>query len=172
VGGASTEVGFLDLQDLRAKSFQAGGVRCMEALKLESSPISDIEWKRAQREIADFFPAELLNGLIGKEIPDLGIGIGGSLLAAAEACGAQRLSKYGFFLSRTKFEDFNNTLRKMSLTERELTYGIEKGRSDIVCTGILCLTHVLQHFRLTDLVITKWGLRHGIFLNWNHPFFK
>jgi exopolyphosphatase/guanosine-5'-triphosphate,3'-diphosphate pyrophosphatase len=172
VGGASTEVGFLDMEELRAKSFQAGGVRCMEALALHTAPISNEDWERAKNEMTRFFPPEELNKLVGKGIPDLGVGIGGSLLAAAEASGAQKLSQFGYLLSRENFENFNEKLRALSLAERESQYHIEKGRSDIICTGILCLTHVMKHFRLKDLVITKWGLRHGVFLNWNHPFFK
>lgn len=173
VGGASTEVG-MAVPQFRGHSFRAGAVRCHEPLALDVMPVSDASWTQAQLRMADFFaPAEWepLRAQLAP-LPTQAVAIGGTLVLAAKLLRAQgrvRVAEVegGFRVSRADFESLNDELRRKSLEERlHLPYMVP-GRADIVCAGILCLTHVLKLAGCQEVLVTEWGLRHGILRCWD-----
>lgn len=173
VGGASSQVGMLKPKFL-GHSFQAGAVRCHEHLGLDAIPVDDHAWQKAQQDISRFFPEsewrrlEEQGGSQLKKAP--AIAIGGSLLLAARLAGARKINDLGFESSKTELENFNNQMRKISLDERLKLRGMESGRADILCAGILCLTHMLNCLKKEKVLITSWGLRHGILANWDEVY--
>ncbi|MBS1983716.1 MAG: hypothetical protein JST16_06040 [Bdellovibrionales bacterium] len=170
VGGASTEVGIV-APHFAAHSFQAGAVRCHEALGLDHMPVSDERWAQAARDMDQFFPNPAWSDLRA-QIPAThrrAVAVGGSLLVAARTLGAMKVedeygNPMGYQTTRADFEDFNDRFRRMSLEERTREPHIEKGRADILCAGILCLTEVLRRLDIEELLVTDWGLRYGLLL--------
>jgi exopolyphosphatase/pppGpp-phosphohydrolase len=102
------------------------------------------------------------------------VAVGGTLVLAAKLLleeGSERVENLdaGLKLSRVAFERLNERLRKLRVAERlQLPYMVA-GRADIVCAGLLCLTHVMERARLAEVLVTDWGLRHGILRSWDRP---
>lgn len=170
VGGASTEVGIAE-PEFRAVSFQAGAVRCHERLGLQQIPVDDTLWAQAQRGMEEFFPLTVWKDL-QMHIPSgtPAVAVGGSLLAAARLAGASPThtaqgASLGYSISVAQLEAFNDRFRKLSLEERSKHPGLDKGRADILCAGVLCLLIPLKRLGLKEVFITEWGLRHGLLLS-------
>jgi len=160
--------------EFRGHSFQAGAVRCHEPLGLDAMPVSDAAWQRAQTRIAEFFPQGPWNTLMDSfgNCPTQAVAIGGTLVMAAKLMrektwGVVEKTEGGFKVGREDFRRLNDRLRRLSHAERlQLPY-LVPGRADIVCAGILCLTHVLDLSGCTEVLVTDWGLRHGILRRWS-----
>ncbi len=164
VGGSSTEV-MVCHPSFKGHSFQAGAVRCHEALGLDQMPVSDAHWSKAQREMERFFPANVWKDLsIHFRNKSRVMAVGGTLILAARLAGAKHQLDCGLEISRASLETLNEKLRKMPLTEREALADMEHGRADIICSGVLILLHLLGRLGIDDLWLTTWGLRHGIIL--------
>lgn len=170
VGGASTEVGIVE-PSFEAHSFQAGAVRCHERLGLDRIPVRDADWQAAQAGLRAFFPDAEWNRVVAK-IPAThtrAVAVGGSLLVAARLAGATVAKgpdgeSMGFAARVDELERFNDGFRKLSLNERLAKPGIEPGRADILCAGLLCLTVTLRRLGMTEVFISDWGLRQGLLL--------
>ena len=165
VGGASTEVS-VQKPEFLAHSFQAGAVRCHERLNLPETKISDVEWKVAQEKIQEFFPLQEWKHLTSnftKTRPV--VAVGGTLVLAAKIAGAVIEKGCGIRITRSRLEELNENLRNLTVTERMALPGMEVGRADIICAGILVLTTLLNRLGAEDVLLTTWGLRHGILLS-------
>ena len=174
VGGASTQVGHFS-PHFDSHSFQAGAVRCHEALGLAEMPVSDALWARSQVEIQNFFPLDTWNLLTQDwklSSQTQIVAIGGSLVIAAKMGGGWPEGNLGFVSSLEQMEALNEKLRRLNVEER-MQLGIEDGRGDIICAGILCLTTLMKRMGTTKLAVTRWGLRHGILhFYWDDSVFK
>jgi len=163
VGGASTEVGVLE-PVINAHSFQAGAVRCHEALGLDQIPVSDRHWHQAQTQLLSVFNTPWSQQLKswGPHVKVTGVAVGGSLLVAARAVDAKAVGDIGYLLQTATLKQFNNYLRTMPLKERLEIPRMDPKRADILVAGLLCLTSVLDLFSIDNVMITSWGLRHGV----------
>ncbi len=164
VGGASTEVS-VQSPTFLGHSFQAGAVRCHERLGLPNSEIFDAEWEIAKKKILEFFPSADW----AKIAPELSrprpvVAVGGTLVLAAKIAGATLEQNCGIRMGLKRLEDLNEKLRKMSIEERIKLPGMEAGRADIICAGVLVLTSLLHRLNANEVLLTTWGLRHGILL--------
>lgn len=164
VGGSSTEVGVCQ-PVFKGESFQAGAVRCHEALGLDKIPVANADWTRAQKGIEKFFPKNIwlklspaFKGL------DRVMAVGGTLLLAARLAGVEAPDSSALLIDTATLEALNEKVRALSLTEREALPHMERGRADILCAGILILTHLLRRLGADKVWLTSWGLRHGILL--------
>ncbi len=163
VGGASTEVGFLDPEPI-AYSFNAGAVKCHEALGLDTLPVTDATWAKAQSEISRFFPATQLDPLLkhsgGCRRP--AVAVGGTLLMASRLCPGSVEHQTGIEVQASQLKTLNEELRRLDLEGRCAFPHIERSRADILCAGVLCLTYVLDAFHLENVFVTGWGWRYGL----------
>lgn len=167
VGGASTEVGMLEPK-IFTHSFQAGAVRSHERLGLHEMPVSDAVWKQALARMPEFFPDTLLANY--RSAAKRCTAVGGSILVASRLAGASKAPEVegvslGYDLRRQDLEAFNDRYRRLSLEDRMKYPKMEAGRADVMCAGILCLTHVMNTLGIEELFVTEWGLRHGLLLS-------
>lgn len=174
VGGASTEVGVLQ-PTRRSHSFFAGALRCHEALKLGEGAIGDELWSQARSRMDEFFPhgdwdplSPALFAVI--EQSPQAIAVGGTLVMAAKMAAASHpevkiYSGFGVALEARHFTELNEHLRGLTLNDRKKIPGIYPDRADIVCAGILVLTHLLEKLTIKNVFVTEWGLRHGLLLD-------
>lgn len=168
IGGASTEVSYQNKQDQYfGHSFQAGAVRCHEDLQLGDSAVSDTLWAQAESQVAKFFP-DLAWDKLMLDSPKFNrmIAVSGTLVAAAQASGATKHGQIAYSLNRSHLETFNNHLRQLSSKERVEQFQLDIGRADVLCSGILCVTHLMHRANIEDLMVTAWGLRHGVLAKW------
>jgi len=164
VGGASTEVSVHKPQFL-AHSFQAGAVRCHERLGLPNGAISVAVWAQAKKRINEFFPDKDLEKLFASHSNSRPIvAVGGTLVLAAKIAGSQLERGCGIRISCEKLEALNEELRKMPIEDRMQLPGMEAGRADIVCAGVLVLTSLIRRLAANEAMVTTWGLRHGILM--------
>ncbi|MBQ2614439.1 MAG: exopolyphosphatase [Clostridia bacterium] len=87
------------------------------------------------------------------------IGIGGSLCALAGLDGESSVN--GCTLSAKRVEEIFDTLLPLSPKER-VEYGVETGRADTVCGGILPGLLLLKELAMPKLILSTGGLREGI----------
>ena len=167
VGGASTQIGVL-LPTFKAYSFNAGAVSCHEGLGLNKMPVSPDAWEKAKAAMPQYFSTQVLAGFQSAFAHQFGgaMAIGGSLVLAAKLAGFSTQGSYGYSGTRKQLEALNEKLFRMGLSERLNLRGMEEGRADIRCAGILCVTHLLSFFNIEKIGITRWGLRHGIIRDW------
>ncbi len=163
VGGASTEVGFLDPEPL-AHSFDAGAVKCHEGLGLDKLPVSDATWSAAKREIARYFPKKHLAPLLNHagEWKRPVVAVGGTLLMASRLCPGSVEHETGIEVEADQLIALNEKLRTLDLEGRCALPHIDRSRADILCAGVLCLTHLLETFSLNKIFVTAWGWRYGL----------
>jgi exopolyphosphatase/guanosine-5'-triphosphate,3'-diphosphate pyrophosphatase len=170
VGGSSTEVGIVE-PEFAACSFRAGAVRCHEGLGFAAMPVNDSLWLAAQSGVRKYFPDDQW-GPLTAQFPkglDRAVAVGGSLLAAANLAGAKSAlmasgESLGYITTRSTLEAFNDRFRKLTLDERMAFPRMERGRADILCAGLLCLTSVLERLGIDEVLISDWGLRQGLLL--------
>lgn len=166
VGGASTEIGFLD-PHFHAHSFEGGALRCHEGLGLDKMPVSDDHWNDARIEIKRYFPEDSFKRLLSSYTPDAyqAVAVGGTLLLATEYCENLMRSKEGHLVERIELENLAQRMRTKSLRDRQAIAGMDQERADILPAGILVLTSCLTRLGQEKVFITPWGLRHGL-LSW------
>lgn len=163
VGGASTEVGFLE-PHFEAHSFDGGALRCHEGLGLDKMPVSDAVWSEARINIKRYFPEEDFKRLLKNYSPDSyrAVAVGGTLLLATEFCEAILKGPEGTLVSRKELEDLSQKLRIRSLRDRKAMPGMDAERADILPAGILVLCMCLTRLGQDEVFVTSWGLRHGV----------
>jgi len=164
LGGASTEVGTMN-PSFAGHSFQAGAVRCHEGLNLQDVPVNDAVWFEAKKNIENYFPMNIWEGLSKNFPKDFHVvGVGGTLLMTAKMIGAKACGETGYEASTSSLKDLNERLRKLDLPARRALGAVE-GREDIVCAGLLCLLTILNRLKADKVLITDWGLRHALLAN-------
>ena len=166
MGGASTEISFSSLQAPK-HSFPCGAVTFMEKLGLGEMPNSDKTWDQAKHSLQPFFPvaefAPLKAYAQTLKNPPM-VAVGGTLVIAAKiASGLKNFpSPYGILVTREKLALLNEKVRLMDQSERLKLEGMETGREDILCGGLLAIDYLMKNFAAENLFITGWGLRHGL----------
>jgi exopolyphosphatase / guanosine-5'-triphosphate,3'-diphosphate pyrophosphatase len=70
----------------------------------------------------------------------------------------------GLLVSNDQLEKLAGRLRRSTHEERLDMVGIDPRRADLLPTGALILSTVLQELRLPGVMISDWGIREGIIL--------
>jgi exopolyphosphatase / guanosine-5'-triphosphate,3'-diphosphate pyrophosphatase len=70
----------------------------------------------------------------------------------------------GLLVSNDQLEKLASRLRRSTHEERLDMVGIDPRRADLLPTGALILSTVLQELRLPGVMISDWGIREGIIL--------
>ncbi len=169
MGGASTEVGRIE-PSFRAHSFQAGAVRCHNAFGFGSAVVDDTAWAKAHREIANFFPAADWDRLFSgaSDRAPTAVAVGGTLVLASKLVPTARdHSPAGLVVSLEEVRELGERLRRLDAKDRFQVPHMAEGRADIVVSGLLILEHLLERAGLSEVLVTDWGLRHGLLRDWS-----
>jgi exopolyphosphatase/guanosine-5'-triphosphate,3'-diphosphate pyrophosphatase len=171
VGGASTEVS-VPRPQLLQHSFDAGAVVVAAQLGIQDMPVAKDAWTKARNQINTMIPSSQLQGFARwpESEKACGVAVGGALVIAAKILDAKKIGDRGFAMRTRDLDDLADHVARLDQTSRlALGHGIE-GREDVFPAGVLCLTHVLRAFGISEVMVTLWGLRHGILLGWNDFF--
>ncbi len=151
IGGGSTELTYIDRQQIKAQSFQVGAVRCAEG---------DYSCQRISETIR--------SGLnrIKANSPLQFIGVGGTITTLAAV--KMKLSQYnpdlihGTVLETATVNEIYNQLNQMTLEERKCVKGLQPERADIIVAGTLILQTVLDMLGTEEIIVSESDLLHGI----------
>ncbi len=165
IGGGSAQV-----SQVRGRRFHQGQALTLGALALterfvRSDPIKRSEIKAIEAEIA-----RQLDGVpwLGAERGPL-VGLGGTIRNLAKIEAARRVfplqSINGFLLSRASLDETIRALSEAPLARRRRTPGLARDRADIILPGALVLRAVMQRLGVSELAISEFGLREGLFFD-------
>jgi len=164
VGGASTEIAIIDSSEEKI-SLEMGAAKTHGEMNFKSGSISNEEWQQLKRKIQHY----LSNGISSERKEQMSgatsaLAVGGSLVMAAESAGAQQINSDSFHIDNKTLKTWNERIRSLKESDRLQEAKITKDRAEILPTGVLILTEVLDFFQVEKLKITKFGLRHGVFV--------
>jgi len=71
-------------------------------------------------------------------------------------------------VSRERIEDFLHRLRPLSVAEREVLPGMEKGRGDLIVPGLAIVAALLRRLRKQEIIVSDFGLLEGIVVDLAH----
>ena len=160
-GGGSTELILVKNRSiLRKISLPIGAVNLTEKFFNKndiSAPRNAAVSIAAELEKTDF-----LNGVSGIPV----VGLGGSTCAVVRTDkillnGKSDEEIHGYTLSAERTGFLFETLYMKTPGER-MELGIEKGRADTVCAGLLPTVVLMQTVKSPELILCKYGLREGI----------
>lgn len=163
VGGASTEVATFH-PAFSYYSFQTGALSAHQELNLEDIPNNDQQWSEAKKNISSLLPKEKFPPAHPKII----VAVGGTLHLAARLSGGL-IDDKGIFTTGHALEKLADKYRKLDLEQRISELDMPNDRAKILPAGILCLIEILNHYKLDEVFVTNWGLRHGIVLEEREP---
>ncbi len=163
IGGGSAQ-----LSQVRERRFARGQALTLGALALterfvQSDPIKKKEIKAVEAEIArQLDEVSWLQNERGHLV-----GLGGTIrnLAKIEAA---RLdfplpNINGFHLQRAALDTTINELIQLPLEKRRRISGLARDRADIILPGALVLRAAMQRLDVSELAISEYGLREGLF---------
>lgn len=161
IGGGSTEFIWQDNQEIKFKSLNIGAVRLTE--RFISNPqerVSTMEISFIEREVKGLIEREIAPAYIDKVV-----GLGGTIttIAAVE----QKMDEYditkidGYKLNITDLKKTLNRLRKMNLKERKEVKGLQEERADIIISGIVILSVIMETLNLKILYVSEHDLLYG-----------
>lgn len=164
IGGGSTQItqmrgrGFV-----RAFSAPIGALRLTDRY-VRSDPISNKEFKALEQAVAEHFAD--VGWLNEAEATDLA-GVGGTIrtLAAIDRKARQYSLDitHGYSFSRERLEEIIDTLRGMSVRQREDLPGLNRDRADIILAGAVVLRQIMRQGGFTSVSVGGYGLREGLF---------
>jgi exopolyphosphatase/guanosine-5'-triphosphate,3'-diphosphate pyrophosphatase len=161
IGGGSTELIRAEpARKLDVVSLQIGSVRLTERFVHHDPP--------AVREAADLRLAidEALQNLGWEFTPEVMVGIAGTVTTVCAI--ALELKTYdpkivhGYRLPQ---EDVIAAIAKLvavPLAERKRLPGLEAGRADVIFAGAAILERIMDHFHITEVVVSDQGVRWGL----------
>jgi exopolyphosphatase/guanosine-5'-triphosphate,3'-diphosphate pyrophosphatase len=164
IGGGSAEVtkirgrGFV-----RSFSQPAGVVRFSERY-VRSDPISNRDFKALEEAAAaSFAGVDWLDDTAGTTLA----GIGGTIRTLAEidqkARGYPLDRVHGYTFGHGQLEEIIQTLRGMTLRQREEVPGLSRDRADLILAGAVILDQLMRRGRFADVTVSGQGLREGVF---------
>lgn len=175
VGGASCQLSVLK-PSFWGHSFQVGAVRAHERLGYQRRALSPLEASKLEQDVFQFFEPtmlrELKNRFTTPQPRKVAVAIGGTLVMAAKAAGAQPVNDCGYLLSRERLRTFNQSLCLMTAEERQKKVNLAAGREDIIVSGCAILLSLLEYFSIEEIGFSSWGLRHGALKIWPELFPK
>ncbi|MDZ7372916.1 MAG: Ppx/GppA family phosphatase, partial [candidate division KSB1 bacterium] len=164
VGGGSTELVTGNRQPQRWLSLNIGSVRLKERF-LRGDPFRADEWKWLCHYVRDNL--ERARTQLEAAV-DIAIGVGGTIttLAMLEAgldqYDAARI--HGMELTTSVIETWASRLARMTYEERTQLPGVPALRGDVLPVGAQIFAEALRVFDLRSLVVSTFGIRHGILL--------
>jgi exopolyphosphatase/guanosine-5'-triphosphate,3'-diphosphate pyrophosphatase len=159
IGGGSTEI--ISRDPAFETSLPLGAVYLTERFLRQDPPLAEEldRMRTATRKI-------LQTSLPGWLRPLRLAGTAGTITTLASI--DQRLEVYqparinGAVLSRNKIDQMVVHLFRSSLSQRRSIPGLESGREDIILAGAVVVQEIMDQWRLSDLLVSDWGLREGI----------
>lgn len=160
-GGGSSQFTFARGSELTEQfSVPVGAVRLTERFGLDGAVTAEV-LARAQAEVA----AEL-DGLAGRQRPDLLVGMGGALtnLAAVRHGLAVYDPKvvHGTVLDRTEIDRQIELYRTSGTEQRRTVVGLQPARAEVILAGACIVRTVLEALGQDELRVSDRGLRHGV----------
>jgi exopolyphosphatase/guanosine-5'-triphosphate,3'-diphosphate pyrophosphatase len=168
IGGGSTEwILYRDQDHIEMGSMPIGVIRLSQNF-LKTDPVSETDMIRLNREIIPVI--EDLKKKIGHFIYESTLFIGTAGTFTTIASIDLRLDNYSrekIHLHRLSLErllSMSKKLQGLSLKEREKLRGLEPERADLIIPGIQFTIKVMELFKLSELVISDYGLLEGVLL--------
>lgn len=163
IGGGSTELSYMDNSEFVNRSFEIGSVRLHENFLSGSSVQSGII------KAKEF----ILEGLKGFSFGNVSCfdlaGVAGTMTTiSAIKNKLNRFDERIIHKDKMSLEEIRGILNYLSgIPENEILELGEymKGRSDIITSGALILTTVMEHFNFSEITVSSKGLRYGLLLN-------
>jgi exopolyphosphatase / guanosine-5'-triphosphate,3'-diphosphate pyrophosphatase len=161
IGGGSTEIIYGKGKELiERKSLNIGAVNMTEQF-LTSDPVTKFELKELESYLKKLLQANILN----KDI-DIIVGIGGSIITLcavemkmAEYCPSQI---HNYTLCIEEIERQMELYRISTISQRTEITGLQSGREGVILAGSAIVRTILRHFGRKSVLVSEWGLRHGI----------
>lgn len=164
IGGASTEVGWIEGRQLKAAvSFPFGAVTLTESF-LGKETISPEKVKKVEHYVKKHLE-ELtwLKSLKGYPV----IGLGGTIRTLAKMnkhkIGYPLESLHNYQMRMDEVEEHYQQITRSTLEEIRQIPGINKDRSDIIAAGVAPLHALMKTLAADKLMISGNGLREGVF---------
>jgi exopolyphosphatase / guanosine-5'-triphosphate,3'-diphosphate pyrophosphatase len=160
IGGGSTElIRAEQRRKLDLVSLQIGSVRLTERFVHCDPPTA--------REAAELRLAVdgALQHLGWEFTPDVMVGIAGTVTTVcAVALGLTSYDPKIVHGHRLSNADVMATIRKLAvpLAERKRLPGLEAGRADVIFAGAAILERIMDHFHMTEVVVSDQGVRWGL----------
>jgi exopolyphosphatase/guanosine-5'-triphosphate,3'-diphosphate pyrophosphatase len=165
LGGGSTEFVLIQENKVRELLSLPLGVVTLTERFLISDPPSRFE----QQQVRDYGRNILREKL--SESGNIKVLVGTAGTVTTLAAISENLKEYdpavinGIRLSRDRLEQLAETLLSLNLEQRRRLTGLEKGRADLICAGILVVLEIMDHFSQDCLLVNDSGLLEGIILS-------
>ena len=72
---------------------------------------------------------------------------------------------HGSILKRESIKKWLNKLANMKISERKKIPQIEDRRAEAIVSGILMFDRILDHFKKDEIIVSDWGLKHGLMVS-------
>ena len=162
IGGGSTEIGYRDGGIIISDSIDIGSVRIYEEFLKGNINHRNIETagKFIESKISSL---ECITG--GRSF----VGVAGTITTLSAL--KNRLKEFDEvvihkdILTLPEIGKIFENLISMTEEERINLAGYMKGRSDIIISGILILTKLMEQMDIQEITVSTKGLRYGLFLN-------
>jgi exopolyphosphatase / guanosine-5'-triphosphate,3'-diphosphate pyrophosphatase len=167
IGGGSTELAYGEQTQLIIKhSFDMGSVRFTERF-LQEFPVSAEQIESVCNHVkTQFSENEEFSSLTS---PFIGIGVAGTVTTMAFI--EHELNRYdsnelnGMSLSLSFINEKIEEWRLIDSLTLEMRYPeVLKGRADIILAGLIILKSFMDNFKLSQLLVSTGGIRHGALL--------
>ncbi len=161
-GGGSTEFVYGKSCDIeKVISLPIGIVNLTERFIKHDPPLK--EELKSMKEFID-------NNLKRLEIEvDNVVGLGGTIttLCALEynIYPYNPLKIHGSKLKRESIKRWFDKLANMKISERKNIPQIEDRRAEAIVSGILMFERILEHFKKDEIIVSDWGLKHGLMVS-------
>ena len=169
IGGGSTEfILARDRESVRARSLALGVVPLAERY-MSPEPVDWSRYAGLEREVQAQLAREL-GDFLPERRPDHLIGTAGTVttLAALD----QALPEYdpekvhGYRLQRHRIEELLATLGALPVAARAALPCLEPGRADVIIPGIAICLAAMDAFGSRSLLVSDFGLREGILIDY------
>jgi exopolyphosphatase / guanosine-5'-triphosphate,3'-diphosphate pyrophosphatase len=167
LGGGSLEIMVGDRRGLDWATSLKLGVARLTAEQVRSDPLSAGDCRRVAGVVAKAVQRVLPE--IERRRPRMAIGSSGTLealirLAATRRAGVIPATVNQLSVSAHEIENLGEWLLRMTSAERAALPGIDARRADLLPTGALLLTTILDMTGVDHIVGSEWALREGMVL--------
>ena len=161
IGGGSTEFIYgKDKELIKRQSLNIGAVNMTEQF-LASDPVTKLELQKLENYLKKLLEVKILN----KDI-DMIVGLGGSITTMCAVkmkmvtyCPGQI---HNYTLCIEEIERQIELYRERAIMKRAAIRGLQAGREEVILAGSSIVSAILRHFSRDNVLISEWGLRHGI----------
>ncbi len=169
IGGGSTEFILSRNRELVcARSLVLGVVPLAERYRT-AEPVDRARYAELDREVRGLLAREL-GDLLAEPRPDHLVGTAGTvttLAALDQALPTYDSEKvHGYHLSRSRIEDLLAALGPLSAPARASLPCLEPGRADVIIPGIAICVATMGAFGFSSLIVSDYGLREGIVVDY------